>query len=47
MRQQLSRPDIYKQDIKEKYTVKIAGVDANGGIGDGSLKLNQAKKEAN
>jgi len=42
-----AKVSFYTSDIKEKYTVKIAGVDANGGIGDGSLKLNQARNEAN
>jgi hypothetical protein len=42
-----AKVSFYTSDIKEKYTVKIAGVDVNGDIGDGSLKLNQAKKEAN
>ncbi|WP_214072328.1 hypothetical protein [Mucilaginibacter sp. dw_454] len=30
----------YTSDIAGKYTVKIAGVDVNGGIGDASIKLN-------
>ncbi|TSJ44514.1 hypothetical protein FO440_10150 [Mucilaginibacter corticis] len=36
-----AKVSFYTSDIKEKYTVKVAGVDGNGGIGDGSLKLNQ------
>ncbi|MCC8426430.1 carboxypeptidase-like regulatory domain-containing protein [Mucilaginibacter sp. UR6-11] len=35
----------YTSDIKSKYTIKIAGIDANGGIGDGSLKINQPGNE--
>ncbi|HEY9534383.1 MAG TPA: hypothetical protein VIQ77_07585, partial [Mucilaginibacter sp.] len=29
----------YTSDIQSKYTVKVAGVDVNGGVGDGSVKL--------
>jgi hypothetical protein len=32
----------YTSDIKGKYTVKIAGVDATGGIGDATIKLNSS-----
>jgi hypothetical protein len=35
----------YTSDIKSKYTVKIAGVDGNGGIGDKSLTINQPGNE--
>ncbi|MES2426242.1 MAG: hypothetical protein V4560_04685, partial [Bacteroidota bacterium] len=35
----------YTSDIKDKFTVKISGVDATGGIGDNSIKLNQLKNE--
>lgn len=31
----------YTSDIKGKYTVKIAGIDNQGGIGDGSYKINE------
>jgi len=36
-----ARVSFYTSDIKDKYTIKISGIDTNGGIGDGSLKLNQ------
>jgi len=42
-----AKVSFYTSDIEEKYTIKVSGIGANGAIGDGSLKLNQAKYEAN
>jgi hypothetical protein len=35
----------YTSDIKGAYTIKVSGVDVNGGIGDGTFKINQIKHE--
>jgi hypothetical protein len=35
----------YTSDIKDKFTVKISGIDAAGGIGDNSIKLNDLKDD--
>jgi len=39
-----ARLSFYTSDVKGKYTIKIAGTDASGGIGDGSFKLNENAK---
>ena len=39
-----ARVSFYTSDIKDKYTIKISGIDTNGGIGDGSFKLNDNAK---
>ncbi|TSJ42654.1 hypothetical protein FO440_00230 [Mucilaginibacter corticis] len=39
-----ARVSFYTSDIKDKYTIKISGIDTNGGIGDGSFKLNDNTK---
>ncbi len=37
----------YTSDSPDKFTVKIAGADANGNLGDAMIKLNTASKEGN
>ncbi|MDB5155342.1 MAG: hypothetical protein JWR50_49, partial [Mucilaginibacter sp.] len=39
-----AKVSFYTSDIKDKYTIKISGIDTNGGIGDGSFKLNDNTK---
>jgi hypothetical protein len=39
-----ARVHFFTSDIKGKYTLKIAGIDAAGGIGDAMLKLNAPSK---
>ncbi|NNU33817.1 hypothetical protein HK413_06085 [Mucilaginibacter sp. S1162] len=34
-----AKVSFYTSDILDKYTIKIAGIDATGGIGDGTFKL--------
>jgi hypothetical protein len=42
-----ARVSFYTSDINGKYTVKIAGLNADGQLGDGTFKLNKAAHENN
>jgi len=42
-----AKVSFYTSDINGKYTVKIAGLNADGQLGDGTFKLNKAAHENN
>ncbi|MFD2874299.1 carboxypeptidase regulatory-like domain-containing protein [Mucilaginibacter ximonensis] len=41
-----ARVSFYSSDIQSKYTVKVAGIDGNGGLGDASIKLTPKNNNA-